>query len=50
MSKKDDLIFLKEMLGRLEKAPNDPTQYEFLKKMITDWINELSDRFIVMEG
>ncbi|MDQ5987073.1 MAG: hypothetical protein CSYNP_02810 [Syntrophus sp. SKADARSKE-3] len=41
MSKKDDLKFLEEMLMRLEKAPYDPTQYEYLKKMITDWIDEL---------
>ena len=41
MSKKKDIEFLEEMRERLAKAPNDPTEFERLRKMIEDWISEL---------
>jgi hypothetical protein len=41
MSKENDIIFLEEMLERFKKAPQDSTQYEYVKQMIIDWLNEL---------
>jgi len=41
--RKSDIIFLKEMLDRLVKAPHDTTQYEYIKTMIKDWIKELQE-------
>ena len=40
---KTDIEFLEEMMERLEKAPNDPTQYEYVKEMIRDWLLELEE-------
>lgn len=40
---KKDKDFLKEMLERLEKAPNDLVEYNYLEQMINDWISELEE-------
>ncbi len=38
-----DIGFLNEMLIKLEKSPQDIVTCEYLRKMITDWKDELVD-------
>lgn len=46
MSKKQDILFLREMTTRLRDGldRNDPAQLEFVDKMINDWIRELENK------
>lgn len=45
MAKDADLDFLREMRDRLRVAreKNDPAQFEYVEKMIQDWIDELAE-------
>lgn len=36
------LLDLLEMKKRLEEASSDPTQLEYVKEMVHDWIDELT--------
>ena len=42
----EDLEFLKEMKQKLQEAidKKDPTLFEYVQKMIDDWINELESQ------
>ncbi|MHB1099108.1 MAG: hypothetical protein ACYCZR_06085 [Burkholderiales bacterium] len=47
MGKKEnqrDLVFLQEMLRRFDKGrAGDITEYDMVRQMIVDWIDELED-------
>ena len=42
--KKTDIQFLLEMQERLYKAKTDKTEYEYLEKMISDWLEDLQTK------
>ena len=42
--KETDMQFLLEMQERLCKAETDKTEYEYLRQMISDWLEELQTK------
>lgn len=37
-----DLIFLRELQGRIDRASEDTTMMDYAKEMVRDWIDELA--------